>query len=134
MGGLLAYLVGAGRSNEHQHPHLVAGCGPVMALYGERELDRRVGLAIGRELDAPRRAFGTRVLVAVKDRDGHHAGRRDAHVWHCSLSLHADEGELSDERWGQIASELVSELGFAGSDGEAGCPWVAVRHGLAKAG
>ena len=49
MGGLLAYLVGAGRSNEHQHPHLVAGCGPVMALYGERQLDRRMGLAVGRE-------------------------------------------------------------------------------------
>jgi len=134
MGGLLAYLVGAGRSNEHERPRLVAGSEPVLALYGDRDLDKRDGLAVGRELDAPRRAFGTRVLVAVRDRDGHHAGRRDAHVWHCSLSLHVDEGQLSDERWGQIASEFVSELGFAGADGEAGCPWVAVRHGLAKAG
>jgi len=134
MGGLLAYLAGAGRSNEHKHPRLVAGSGPVLALYGERELSKRDGLAVGRELDAPRRAFGTRVVVAVSHRDGHHSGRRDGHVWHCSLSLHVDEGQLSDERWGQIAAEFVSELGFAGADGEAGCPWVAVRHGLAKAG
>lgn len=134
MGGLLAYLVGAGRANEHERPHLVAGSGPVLALYGERVLSKRDGLAVGRELDAPRRAFGTRVLQAVKDRDGHHSGRRDAHVWHCSLSLHADEGQLSDERWGQIAAEFVAELGFAGAEGEAGCPWAVVRHGLAKAG
>jgi len=134
MGGLLAYLVGAGRSNEHERPRLVAGSGPVRALYGERELSKRDGLAVGRELDASRRAFGTRVLVAVRDRDGHHAGRRDGHVWHCSLSLHAQEGELSDERWGQIAAEFVSELGFAGAEGEAGCPWAVVRHGLAQAG
>jgi len=134
MGGLLAYLVGAGRSNEHERPRLVAGSEPVLALYGGRDLDKRDGLAVGRELDAPRRAFGTRVLVAVRDRDGHHAGRRDGHVWHCSLSLHAEEGELSDERWGQIAAEFVSELGFTGAAGEAGCPWAVVRHGLAKAG
>jgi len=134
MGGLLAYLVGAGRSNEHERARLVAGSEPVLALYGERVLSKRDGLAVGRELDAPRRAFGTRVLVAVRDRDGHHAGRRDGHVWHCSLSLHADEGQLSDQRWGQIAAEFVSELGFAGAEGEAGCPWVAVRHGLAQAG
>ena len=39
----------------------------------------------------PRRAFGTRVTTAVKDADGRRRGERDAHVWHCSLNLSAEE-------------------------------------------
>jgi len=40
-------------------------------------------------------------------------GVKDAHVWHCSLSLRADEPELSDEQWAHIAEEFVAGMGFA---------------------
>ena len=45
-----------------------------------------------------------------------------------SLSLAAEEGKLSDERWAQIATDFVTRMGFAESDGQAVCRWVAVRH------
>ena len=58
---------------------------------------------LARFLDEPREAFGTRVKIAERDGDGRVIGSRDAHVWHCSLSLHPDEPELSDERWRRSA-------------------------------
>ncbi|MGI8412388.1 MAG: relaxase/mobilization nuclease domain-containing protein [Solirubrobacteraceae bacterium] len=134
MGGLLVYLAGPGRGNEHSEPHLVAGDPGVMAWHADEELSRAAALRIAGVLDHPRRAFGTRVSVPVKDREGHHRGVKDAHVWHCSLSLHADEGQISEERWAQIAEELVAGMGFARAEGKAACRWVALRHGISKAG
>jgi len=134
MGGLLVYLAGQGRSNEHVEPHLVAGDGAVMAWHADEELSRAAALAVAGELDHPRRLFGTRVSVPVKDREGHHRGVKDAHVWHCSLSLRAEEGQISDERWARIAEELVAGMGFGGGEGEAACRWVALRHGVSEAG
>lgn len=134
MTGLLVYLAGPGRSNEHVEPHLVAGDPAVMAWHSEELLDRRSAARIAGELDHPRCAFGTQVTVAVKDQEGHVKGRRDAHVWHCSLSLRAQEGEVSDELWAQISERFVAGMGFTGADGQAPCRWVALRHGVSKAG
>jgi len=135
MTGLMAYLAGRGRSNEHSEPHLVAGDAAIMAWHDESELNHEAALQIGWQLDQPRRAFGTRVTTAVKDRDGHNVAVKDAHVWHCSLSLRPDEPELSDERWAHICEEFVAGMGFADPTGdEAACRWVAVRHGQSKAG
>ncbi|MGH2498929.1 MAG: relaxase/mobilization nuclease domain-containing protein, partial [Candidatus Limnocylindria bacterium] len=131
MAGVLSYLVGPGRENEHREPHLVAGDSSVMAWHDDAELDRAAALEIARTLDHPRRAFGTRVTVAAKDVGGRRRGVRDAHVWHCSLNLGAEEGALTDERWARIAEEFIERMGFAG---EHPCRWVAVRHGPSKNG
>jgi|GEM_PF-278343 len=132
--GLMAYLAGPGRSDEHVNAHLVAGDAPVMSWHGESELSPRTALQVGWELDHPRRAFGTRVTVPVM-KDGHKVGVKDAHVWHCSLSLHRDEGELSDEMWAHISEEFVAGMGFADPASEQRpCRWVAVRHGRSKTG
>ncbi|WP_422665424.1 relaxase/mobilization nuclease domain-containing protein, partial [Aquipuribacter hungaricus] len=142
MGGLLAYLQGPGRSNEHTEPHLVAGDPAVMAWHDTPVLDRATALAVAAELDHPRRALGVDVVGGS--------------VWHCSLSLRADEGQLSDERWAAIAHDFVEEMGFTGQDlevadatgegvadgaagerataGRAACRWVAVRHGVSTNG
>jgi len=132
--GLLVYLAGPGRNNEHSEPCLVAGAPAVMAWHGEEELSRVSALAIARKLDHPRRRWGTRVSVPVKDKDGHHRGVKDAHVWHCSLSLRAEEGQIGDGRWARIAEELVAGMGFGGGEGQAPCRWVALRHGVSEAG
>lgn len=134
MGGLMVYLAGPGRANEHSEPHLIAGDPAIMAWHDDAVLDRDSALAIARALDEPARAFGTSVLVADKDTAGEISGYKDGHVWHCSLSLRADEGQLTDEKWGAIASDLVERMGFGGGDGKAACRWVAVRHGVSKAG
>lgn len=56
------------------------------------------------------------------------------HVMHVVFSLRADEGELSDETWGRIASDWVREMKFAGNEGEADCRWAAWRHGKSASG
>ena len=76
MSGLLTYLTGPGRSNEHTEPHLVAGDPALLAWHDDAELGRDAALSIARHLDRPRTAYGVEV--------------KGGHVWHCSLSLRAD--------------------------------------------
>ena len=125
MAGLLVYLAGPGRSNEHTEPHLVAGDAAMMAWHDDAELGRDSALSIARHLDRPRAAYGVEV-----------AG---GHVWHCSLSLRAEEGMLTDDKWGEVARDFVAAMEFdENHNGEtatkAACRWVAVRHGLSGNG
>jgi hypothetical protein len=139
VGGLLRYLTGPGRENEHVNPRVVAGDPAAMAVWGEADLSfadhGAAVLELAEHLDHPRLRSPTRVTVAVKDPAGDPTGtRKDAHVWHCSLSLHPDEPALDDEQWAQIAEEFVATMGFAGGDSDGRCRWVAIRHGLSKGG
>lgn len=121
MSGLMTYLVGPGRSNEHTEPHLVAGDAALMAWHSDNELGRDSALAIARHLDRPSKAFDVDV--------------NGGHVWHCSLSLHPDEGMLSDEKWGEIANDFIRAMEFDDNqDTKAPCRWVAIRHGVSKNG
>jgi hypothetical protein len=132
--GVIRYLLGKGRREEHRDPHLVAGSPEATRQAAGRQLEMRDAGPLARFLDEPREAFGTRVTIAERNQDGQVVGQRDAHVWHCSLSLHPDEPALSDERWGQLAGRFVAELGFAGEDAGSQCRWLAVRHGLSTGG
>lgn len=119
MGGLLAYLAGPGRKNEHTDPHLVTGDPALMAWHSDEEMSRDAALRIARHLEQPRRAFDVNVPRG--------------HVWHCSLSLRAEEGTLSDEKWAAIAEDFIKEMGF--DDGvKAPVRWVAMHHGTSSAG
>lgn len=118
--GLLVYLAGPGRANEHTEPHLVAGDVAVMAWHDDAELDHDTAVAIARHVDQPRRVFGVEVPGGS--------------VWHCSLSLRAEEGQLPDETWAAIAHDFVDAMGFSEASGRAACRWVAVRHGLSARG
>lgn len=121
MSGLMVYLTGPGRHNEHTEPHLVAGDAAMMAWHDDAELGRDSALAIARHLDRPRRAFDVTVPRG--------------HVWHASLSLRAEEGVRSDEEWGAIARDFVAAMGFDDNEGtKAPCRWVAVRHGVSGGG
>ncbi len=121
MGGLLTYLAGPGRANEHTEPHLVAGDTALMTWYDDAELGRGAALAIARHLDRPRTAYGVEVP--------------GGHVWHCSLSLRVDEGQLTDEKWNAIATDFITAMELDDAQGtKAPCRWVAVRHGVSKNG
>jgi hypothetical protein len=121
MAGLLAYLVGSGRANEHTEPHLVAGDPAMLAWHDDAELSHESGQRIARHLDRPRSAFGVEVP--------------GGHVWHCSLSLRAEEGQLTDQRWQEIAGTFVDRMGLGDHDTtKAPTRWVAVRHGLSSNG
>ncbi|KQQ18666.1 hypothetical protein ASF48_17240 [Rathayibacter sp. Leaf299] len=142
----MGYLVGPGKTNEHEEQHLIAGDSAIMAEYGHEVLDGAAAAAIAADLDRPRELFGVEVTrnkvrtdengEAVRDAAGAVVKDRvAADVWHCSLSLSAEEGQLTDEQWGRISTDFVQRMGFAGEDiGKADCRWVAVRHGLSKNG
>lgn len=104
-GGVLRYLYGPGRHEEHSDPHRVGGT------------------AIG---DDPRSlAQELRATAALNE-------RVKKPVAHYPLAL--PEGEwLSDEQWGQAAHVFLERMGYieAGSDGFGGrdAPYVVVRHG-----
>jgi len=139
MGGLMSYLQGEGRANEHTDPHLVAGNSAIVTMHGYGVLDRATALAIAEDLDEPRRVFGTEITRNEKTVDpetGATSTRRvAADVWHASLSIVAREGELTDEKWAAISERFMEKMGYAGQEiGKADCRWVAVRHGLSKNG
>lgn len=120
MAGLMMYLAGPGRANEHEEPHLVAGDSALMAWHDDNELNRDAALDIANALDRAQQYYKTHV-------DG-------GHVFHCSLSLSADEGQLTDAQWGDIANDFMKDMDFTGDGGKAPARWVAVRHGLSKNG
>lgn len=121
MAGLVKYLVGEGRHNEHTEPHLVAGDQALMQWYDDAELNAESAGAIARHLDRPRTAMGVDVP--------------GGHVWHVSLSLRATEAARTDQEWAAIAHDFVAGMGFDDNDGsKAPCRWVAIRHGVSRNG
>jgi len=142
MTGLMVYLVSTdeGRTkNAHHDPHLVAGDPAIMAWYDDGVLDRDDAVAIAQHLDQPRKVFG--VDVRIKDMQWDAAkkqrvfvGYKDENVWHCSLSLRAEEGALTDQQWGDIANDFVDAMGFTEASGKAQCRWAAVNHGTSEKG
>jgi hypothetical protein len=133
--GVLLYLIGNGKREEHHDPRLVAGSPEAIRMVDGKLLERSDAIALARFLDEPRETFGTRVTIAERDKDsGRVIGTRDAHVWHCSLSLHPKEPELSPERWAEICEAFITQMGFAGETAGAQCRWVAIRHGRSAGG
>lgn len=121
MHGLTSYLVGPGRANEHTEPHLVAGDEALMAWHDDAELSAESAASIARHLDRPQRAYDVEVT--------------GGHVWHCSLSLRAEEGAIGDEKWGEIARDFLSAMEFDDAEGtKAPMRWAAFHHGTSKAG
>ncbi|MGO4188520.1 relaxase/mobilization nuclease domain-containing protein [Pseudarthrobacter sp. TAF60_1] len=142
MSGLLLYLASTDTDktkNSHRDPHMVAGDAAIMAWYDDGVLDRDDAVAIAKHLDQPRKAFGVEVLQkdfrwdpVKKERVPN--GHKQADVWHCSLSLRAEEGALTDQQWGDIANDFVDAMGFTEASGKAQCRWVAINHGTSENG
>lgn len=140
-GGLMRYLVGPGRANEHENPHVIAGSRDIVRKWGNWEtISVSQADELATRLDAYMHETGT--FPTGKARRFNPAtgavewnGEIEAtHVWHCSLSLSPEEAALGDEVWGRIAADFMSDMGFTGSDGKAPCRWVAIHHGSAKNG
>jgi len=121
MVGLISYLAGPGRANEHTNPHVVAGSDGVMAWHADGQLDHQAAMELGKTLDRPRTV--------------HEATMKGGHVWHCSLSVASVEGELGDETWGEIAASFIRHMGFdTQDDTKAPMRWAAIHHGQSANG
>lgn len=118
LAGLLRYLFGPGRREEHAEPRLVAvwsGAGDLAALQpplvdGRRDFGRLVTV-----LEAP--------LLALEGKPPLRP------VWHCALRTAPGDPELPDATWARIATEFMADVGLARSGDDAAVHWVAVQHG-----
>ncbi|MER0483194.1 relaxase/mobilization nuclease domain-containing protein [Streptomyces sp. Edi2] len=111
--GLLCYLYGPGKFEEHTDPHLVASwdhCAPDPGRDDTATLKQLQQL-----LDQP-----------VENVD--QAERPKRHVWHLSVRNGPDDRILTDEEWGDVARRMVAAAGIDGPEEGAGCRWAAVRH------
>jgi hypothetical protein len=114
-GGLLRYLYGPGRANEHADPHLVAG------FADPRELEPDLRPDGSRDL---RRLSGLLAQPLALDP----LGACGKPVWHCSVRAAPGDRMLSDAEWGQVAVGIMDRTGLAPDGDESGVRWVAVRH------
>ena len=104
MGGLMSYLVGPGRANEHTEPHLVAGDVAMLAWHDDAELSRDGAFAIARHLDRPRTATG--VEVALRNRSGK-----------CPVAPAAQQCWWNGSAWQDTSSPLWSAAAFTSAAG-----------------
>lgn len=113
--GLLRYVYGPGRREEHQRPRLIASWdGAEFDPAAEHENRREEALyTLARRLDRAVEAYG---------------GRLERHVWHTSVRSAPGDPELSDAQWARIARRLVAASGIAPHGDPNGCRWIAVRH------
>ncbi|NYI05554.1 relaxase/mobilization nuclease domain-containing protein [Allostreptomyces psammosilenae] len=114
--GLLAYLYGPGRRDEHIDPHIV-GAWATLGLPDPGRDENATLTALARYLDQP---------VNLRARE---IGRPvPKHVWHCSVRTAPEDRYLSDAEWGEIARRIVHATGIAPDGDDQGCRWIAVRH------
>ena len=115
--GLIYYLYGPGRHEEHTDPHIVTGwrhpaeLEPPLRPDGTRDFRKLTGL-----LCQPHAAMGK------------YGFRRP--VWHLSMRAAPRDKILSDEEWAQIARDVMNRTGLC-PDGEEddAVRWITVRHG-----
>ncbi|MFD9453446.1 relaxase/mobilization nuclease domain-containing protein [Streptomyces sp. NPDC059985] len=110
--GLLAYLYGPGRRDEHVDPHMVAAWDPYVEDPARSDTFTLSDLAL--LLDAP--------VFAMKGK------KPPQHVYHVAVRNAPTDRVLSDEEWAEVAIEMMHAAGLAEHGDDEGCRWVAVRH------
>jgi hypothetical protein len=119
VGGLVRYLYGPGRHNEHVDQRLVAcwsGADPRVLAVVEPEATA-----------AGERDY--RGLIAELEAPMAYAERMDPNpVWHCPLRTAPGDRVLTDAEWAEVAADLMHRTGIAPRGDEGACRWIAVRH------
>ncbi len=154
MTGLVRYLAGPGRRNEHIKQRAVAASSvEVFAAAGAGTMmNIEIADRLAGTLDEARLVFG--VEVTRVDRGAKQAAinrgedwqsavavaTRNENVWHCSLSVQPAEldalgvTELDDATWSAIAHDFMEGMGFEAQANCAGARWVAIHHGKSSGG
>lgn len=114
--GLLAYLYGPGRHDEHLDPHIVTG----FAMLGMPDP--------GRNPDATLTQLAHHLDEPVHLRNSEFGKKITDHVWHCPVRAAPEDRHLSDVEWADIAQRIVEAAGIAPPGDDLGCRWIAVRH------
>ena len=116
--GLLVYLYGPGKRDEHTDPHLVGswdGFAPDPGRDTSPDPDPKATLArLAAALDLRVKQAGTKAPAE--------------HVWHCSVRTDPGDRTLTDAEWNTVARRLVHAVNLAPDGDPDGCRWIAVRH------
>lgn len=112
--GLLAYLYGPGRREEHIDPHLVASWQPELAPDP------------GRDPEATLKQLQERLDLPVQAVPEHRRPKR--HVWHCPVRADPEDRHLTDAEWAEVARRIMHATGIAEEGDDQACRWIAVRH------
>ncbi|MEE1825341.1 mobilization protein [Streptomyces sp. BE20] len=110
--GLIRYLFGPGKRDEHTDQHVVASWNNFAPDPG-RNAHHTVAQLAG-QLDQPVKAIGDRAP--------------DTTIWHCSVRADPGDRHLDDNDWATIARRIVHATGIAPTGDTTACRWVAVRH------
>ncbi|MEU0097321.1 mobilization protein [Streptomyces sp. NPDC006267] len=115
--GLIAYLFGPGRRDEHTNPHIVAAW------------DMAGAADPGRDPAATYSQLARRLDHHVDLRTRELGGKKPPqHVWHCPVRTAPGDRYLTDTEWAEVARRVVHATGIAPDGDEKACRWIAVRH------
>jgi hypothetical protein len=115
--GLIVYLFGPGRRDEHTDPHIVAA----WDMAGVPDP--------GRAPEATYTLLAKRLDHHVDLRTRELSGKKPArHVWHCPVRTAPGDRYLTDAEWADVARRIVHATGIAPEGDEKACRWIAVRH------
>ncbi|RKF24638.1 relaxase [Micromonospora globbae] len=119
VGGLLRYLWGPGKAEEHVNPHLVAAWDGAGLL---ADLEPEV-TATGR-----RDSRGLTALLEQPVRAGYRPPKK--FVWHASMRLAPEDRHrsISDTTWASMVEQMLTEVGVATTATDPGLRWIAMRH------
>jgi len=115
--GLVEYLFGPGRAEEHTNQRIVAAWD--QAWQGITHPDGVQRALLAAEVDAPVHKLPE-------------AAKPAEHVYHVSISNHGQDRNLSDDEWATVAQAVANKLGLSGTDTQPGARWFAVHHGAAS--
>ncbi|EKX67525.1 mobilization protein [Streptomyces ipomoeae] len=115
--GLINYLFGKGRRDEHTDPHIVAAW------------DMAGAPDPGRDPEATYTLLARRLDHHVDLRTRELGGKKPPqHVWHCPVRTAPGDRYLTDTEWAEVAHRVVAATGIAPEGDEKACRWIAVRH------
>ncbi|MFE1981759.1 relaxase/mobilization nuclease domain-containing protein [Streptomyces mirabilis] len=115
--GLIVYLFGPGRRDEHTDPHIVAAW------------DMAGASDPGRDPAATYSLLAKRLDHHVDLRTRELGGKKPPqHVWHCPVRTAPGDRYLTDAEWAEVARRIVHATGIAPEGDEKACRWIAVRH------
>ncbi|MEU7644804.1 relaxase/mobilization nuclease domain-containing protein [Streptomyces huasconensis] len=113
--GLLYYLYGPGRAEEHVDPHLVTSFDGMAPDPGRADDFATAIKDLAALLDQPVQALPAHARPAK-------------HVWHTSVRAAPGDRTLSEDEWADVARRVVAATGIDPGGGEPGCRWAVVRH------
>ena len=135
--GLVRYLFGKGRRNEHTDQHLVCASGDMFPSFDMDGKPAASYAEIGRRFDRRYRVRERKEDPFPPDMRGKNNPEREhgrKRVWHCSLAIKAGQGILTDQEWEAVIRDYLTRMNIIDGDDDQGVTWLAVRHGLSANG